>query len=425
MNYCITASFLISIFFNTARHLFNCIADEIRECLPAWTVNGVSPLENIGDQIPKENYSYAQAGRLYESFRKKKRQPRADAGSIANKEITSPAGTVSRSKAPDQDNIYNMIRDDGYTDLSFRNYQTEDFEYDEIDYRKRKENDTGVNKNFQEDDHYSGRSKQRGESSHAKNSDYYNDQQSELLSRGHHSQQQKSLGPMYPEVQIKTVPQGKTRKGENYSPSYANIPNPATTQSTSNHTIPNSGPISHAPSTQFSRLRMQGSDRSSHSEAGSTGNTDSGIHSDSEGQAQDSSFDKSSYLKTRKGSPQRHFAMDNMAFEAEEDEVSLAMRKHKEMVAKMLAGNSQPNTMDIKTAQQGFNSTRQQGHTSHSMDRAGHYLNSQTRLPSSSNGININMKHMEDISYMAKEYVSSPTYKTRSHGSGIVEESFI
>ncbi|KAK6165859.1 hypothetical protein SNE40_022688 [Patella caerulea] len=52
--------------------------DEIRNVLPGWTVNEVTPLENIGETAPQSNYSYAQAGRLYESFRKKKRQKPGD-----------------------------------------------------------------------------------------------------------------------------------------------------------------------------------------------------------------------------------------------------------------------------------------------------------------------------------------------------------
>ena len=42
--------------------------------LPTWTINLVSPLECIGESVPEHSYSYNQAGRLYESFRKKKRQ---------------------------------------------------------------------------------------------------------------------------------------------------------------------------------------------------------------------------------------------------------------------------------------------------------------------------------------------------------------
>ncbi|CAG5116560.1 unnamed protein product [Candidula unifasciata] len=54
-------------------HLSSVYEDEIREALPGWTINSVSPLENIGDSVPENNYDYAQAGRLYASFRKKSR----------------------------------------------------------------------------------------------------------------------------------------------------------------------------------------------------------------------------------------------------------------------------------------------------------------------------------------------------------------
>lgn len=43
--------------------------DEIRAVLPGWTINAVTPLEAIGEVAPV-TYSYAQAGRLYASFRK-------------------------------------------------------------------------------------------------------------------------------------------------------------------------------------------------------------------------------------------------------------------------------------------------------------------------------------------------------------------
>ncbi|CAL1528737.1 unnamed protein product [Lymnaea stagnalis] len=55
-------------------HLSPVTEDEIRTILPAWTINSVSPLAEMGEDVPEHNYSYAQAGRLYESFRKKKRQ---------------------------------------------------------------------------------------------------------------------------------------------------------------------------------------------------------------------------------------------------------------------------------------------------------------------------------------------------------------
>ncbi|XP_059163310.1 uncharacterized protein LOC131946508 [Physella acuta] len=64
-------------------HLAPVTEDEIRALLPQWTINGVSPLTDIGEAVPEHNYSYAQAGRLYESFRKKKRQrnpPNREAG---------------------------------------------------------------------------------------------------------------------------------------------------------------------------------------------------------------------------------------------------------------------------------------------------------------------------------------------------------
>ncbi|GFN80416.1 hypothetical protein PoB_000692200 [Plakobranchus ocellatus] len=51
-------------------HLASVSEDEIRAVLPGWTVNAVTPLEAIGEAAPTHSYSYAQAGRLYASFRK-------------------------------------------------------------------------------------------------------------------------------------------------------------------------------------------------------------------------------------------------------------------------------------------------------------------------------------------------------------------
>ena len=52
--------------------------DEIRTMLPGWTVNAVTPLEAIGEIAPARTYSYAQAGRLYASFRKVRKSHDAD-----------------------------------------------------------------------------------------------------------------------------------------------------------------------------------------------------------------------------------------------------------------------------------------------------------------------------------------------------------
>ncbi|BFY98289.1 hypothetical protein BsWGS_01329 [Bradybaena similaris] len=65
-------------------HLSAVYEDEIREALPGWTINSVSPLENIGDSVPECNYDYAQAGRLYASFRKKSRPRNAPWHSVVS-----------------------------------------------------------------------------------------------------------------------------------------------------------------------------------------------------------------------------------------------------------------------------------------------------------------------------------------------------
>ncbi|XP_041365773.1 uncharacterized protein LOC121380848 [Gigantopelta aegis] len=58
--------------FVVSRPIEPVLEEEIRTLLPGWTVNEISPLDNIGEKVPA-TYSYAQAGRLYESFRKKNR----------------------------------------------------------------------------------------------------------------------------------------------------------------------------------------------------------------------------------------------------------------------------------------------------------------------------------------------------------------
>lgn len=100
---------------------------------------------------------------------------------------------------------------------------------------------------------------------------------------------------------------------------------------------------------------------------------DSGICSDSDGHVRDGSYDSAPYAKN---SPPHRFAMDNHGFQHEEPDVNEAMRKHKELIAKMVGG-AQPE------ADPGYHD-RQQRHTSQSSDKYsdGYYGNKSAPVPS-------------------------------------------
>ncbi|PVD30519.1 hypothetical protein C0Q70_09786 [Pomacea canaliculata] len=99
-------------------HLAPVTEDEIREVLPAWTINGVSPLENIGEHIPADHYSYAQAGKLYESFRKKKRWQRQEKENSLSGRLPFKEGASYNDvnlEVVDEVHDYDHLTSSGYT----------------------------------------------------------------------------------------------------------------------------------------------------------------------------------------------------------------------------------------------------------------------------------------------------------------------
>lgn len=373
-------------------HLAPVTEEEIRETLPAWTINGVSPLDEIGDHVPEENYSYAQAGRLYESFRKKKRKPRGDVGDAVAGGAPVPPRTVSdgielkvmdtdRGWSQQQYNAGDAENDRGYRPQARHGYDGEE----EDDHGFRSQTRHG----------YSGGVGSYGQGPHTAGphpgASFYDGGGGDPNSRhaGHlHSTHQEddgfyeekgakpktfrldSHGHMYPEIRVNTE-QGRDRKpsqGRGVSPSY-NSPQPRESspqQDQYTRTAVNS---------QFTRLHMQGSDRSSHSETGSSGMADSGI--DSDGHVREGSYDRPAYSKPHAGSPPHPYAMDNMAFHHEETEVSEAMRRHKELIAKMMGGVSS----HAPEPHQGYQDSREPRRTLRSSDRDTYYANGNVSLP--------------------------------------------
>ncbi|XP_076439602.1 uncharacterized protein LOC143279444 [Babylonia areolata] len=368
-------------------HLAPVTEDEIRESLPAWTVNGVSPLENIGEQVPAANYSYSQAGRLYESFRKKKRRPRAEMGDqaeggaptirpavtdgielkvmgyedVQQLQQHSPGGGRYMEEQPDCYHGYNKDVYNGRVDYNARGTQPP----------------TQQRQGFTEDD------------------GFYEGQEA----RPKRSQQHDSHGHIYPDVRVNprmaNEPDRQNHPGAGSSPTsypYTNA-QPATSpyeraphgqmsrpyasthqnEAASPYSRPTTSREEHeytSLKSQFPRLHMHGSDRSSHSEAGS-GAADSGICSDSDGHAREGSYDKS-YPSVQKHSPKHPYAMDNPGFHDDDQEVGDALRKHKELVAKMMGG-AQLQTAETGRVRQksGHEDIPQQRHQSGRSDRSG------------------------------------------------------
>ena len=369
---------------------FYFVADEIREYLPAWTVNGVSPLENIGDTVPQANYSYAQAGRLYESFRKKKRRQPAATDGIELK-VTALEDKGRRHARDEEylrhDQDYHHRYNDGAACLEVGN---------EEGGFHRPPQDEHVG--YPEDDGFY-------ESKGAKPK---------------RVSQQDSYGHMYPEVRVNTprsqtndkysahksfTPGQNAYMNANAPPLQSDYAHPSMQQRADGHQKnpysslqPSQDNHGYAPlSDQFTRLRMQGSDRSSHSEAGS-GVADSGICSDSDGHIREGSFEKFSHPKVQQHSPMHPYARDNPGFHSDEADVSDAMRRHKELVAKMMGGSqSHASSMDTRK-RCGYYDHVQQNHTSQSSDRDRENLER--------NGV-----------LSPKSFASSPTSPNGSHNS--------
>ena len=322
------------------------VADEIRETLPAWTVNGISPLENIGDQIPVANYSYAQAGRLYESFRRPKRRARAEMGDQAEGGAPHPRPTVTDGielrvtghEDPDHWQQQHGDEYDGEQHLAGHR----DYGADAYDHRARRY-DRGEDQN---EPH------QLQKGPYPEDDGFYEEQGA----KPKRSPQYDAHGHMYPEVKVNSS-KAQSPRGDYHVPSappmdsrnpYTNVPpqqqNPSPYANAPPKTRevdpyarpspPTQDSREYAPlRDQFTRLRMQGSDRSSHSDV-----ADSGICSDSDGHVREGSYDKPFNPGMKKHSPTHPYAMDNHGFHNDEAIVSEAMRKHKELIAKMVGG---------------------------------------------------------------------------------------
>ncbi|KAK7499333.1 hypothetical protein BaRGS_00009308 [Batillaria attramentaria] len=411
-------------------HLSPVTEDEIRERLPAWTVNGVSPLENIGDHVPAENYSYAQAGRLYESFRKKKRKPRTDVGDMSAGGAPEPRPTAS-------DGIELKVMGGEGENRRWRRYN--EYENDvEDDHGFRPQGSSGVGPghvspsapplygagaSFYDGGVPTGAHAGHVQSAYPEDDGFYEEKGAKP--KAYRPQGQfDSHGHLYPKIRVNAEqgPDRKPSQGRGSSPSY---------QSPKQDQYPDAAGVQ----AQFTRLRMQGSDRSSHSEAGS-GITDSGI--DSDGHAREGSFDRPPYTHPHphSGSPPHPYAMDNHAFHHEEDsEVNEAMRKHKELIAKMMAGSgSQAPVLDYGSGQSGYHDNRQQRHTSQSSDRdrqyangkAGHPLPSpRSGLPSPNDLSGKQHNYSSSSSYGPSGSERSPSWQNPQSSRQLVEESFI
>lgn len=370
-------------------HLAPVTEDEIRESLPAWTVNGVSPLENIGEQVPTANYSYSQAGRLYESFRKKKRRPRAEMGDQVEGGAPAVRPTVTDGielKVMDQRDAEKWQQHSpsggGYLDQHPDQYPG----YGDGRYNGRVDHDTRMpqHSTHQRQDHGDDDGFYEGQGAKPKRAPQYDNH-----------------GHLYPEVKVNSGQTSKPRSPNHPSPGplptsypYTNTPPPSSSYSSapmeqgSNHYAKPSpqnqatnpyaqlspGQDDHEYSPlrdQFTRLHMQGSDRSSHSESGS-GVADSGICSDSDGHAREGSYDKP-HTYVQKNGPTTHlYAMDNHGFHDDEADVGEALRRHKELVAKMMGGAQQQAVDTTRVRQKsGYEDSPQQRYVGDYVSRNG------------------------------------------------------
>ena len=376
------------------------VADEIRESLPGWTVNGISPLENIGDVVPTANYSYAQAGRLYESFRKKKRRPKAEVGDQAEGGAPHPRPTVT-------DGIeLKVMGHEGHWQ------QRGDNEYDREHHEDRR--DYGAEDAYSHRAGYDKNGYQNGpyqwQGQYPEDDGFYE----ERGAKPKRVQQHSAHSDLYPEVKVNRG-KPKSPRGDGIYPSASSMEGPSPYANAPPHQSPSPyantppqqspGPYANAPphqspspyanvaprtrqdtplGEQFTRLRMQGSDRSSHSETGSCV-ADSGICSDSDGHVREGSYEKPFNHNAQKHSPTHPYAMDNHGFHSDESDVSEAMRKHRELIAKMMGG-AQPQTaeVDVSVEKSRYYDNRQQRYASQSSDRdsGGYYAGRSGPLPS-------------------------------------------
>ncbi|KAL8560334.1 hypothetical protein ACOMHN_006065 [Nucella lapillus] len=415
-------------------HLAPVSEDEIRDTLPAWTVNGVSPLENIGEQVPATNYSYSQAGRLYESFRKKKRhRPQAEMGDQAEVGAGAPAvrPTVTDGielKVMEQDDRWQQHSPSGggYLEQHPDQYRgtREDQCDDRVGYdtRRPQHNARQWQEHVEDDGFYEGQG-----------------------AKPKRNPQYDNHGHIYPEVKVTSGQTGKSGSHNPRSPvpvpnsyphtntsltSHSNAPrdqfsnhyaSPSQKNQTTNpYARPSPSQDEHEYSShrdQFTRLRMHGSDRSSHSEAGS-GVADSGVCSDSDGHVREGSYEK----PLHKNSPAHPYAMDNHAFHDDEPNVDEALRKHKELVAKMMGGAQQgaePARVQHKFA---FSDSRQQSYVGDYVNRNGSAPRAKGGVPSP---LSVPAQHYDPTDSRNAHYGQANYSPSAQSPRQPIEESFI
>ncbi|XP_005108536.1 uncharacterized protein LOC101847763 [Aplysia californica] len=333
-------------------HLSAVTEDEIRAVLPSWTINSVSPLENIGDEVPQHTYSYEQAGRLYESFRKKKRQ-RGQQGANADRDKPSYGRTLPQNPTEE---------------LGAVGGEPPAVEHDFGMYDGAEKMPSQSRRRYQDE------SSQREDYAYSEHEMYYNEPHASPHPRGSVSTQQDRYqhGASPPPPQYSTLQVDKyghldanvqivnpSRPGSSgaYSPSSPLSPTAPP------YNPPYSRPHGSDPAhfqqvrTYDGYLKKQDSDRSSHST-----NADSGYCADADGQrSRGGSYDLNEYsVKTKldvhghwgndttplgdiSGSPS---GLENAGFRYDDNDggftEDMVMRKHKELAQKMLQQQSGP-----------------------------------------------------------------------------------
>ncbi|XP_046550194.1 uncharacterized protein LOC124260009 [Haliotis rubra] len=266
--------------------------EEIRDVLHGWTVNEISPLDDIGEERP-ETYNYAQAGRLYESFRRKKRrQPKASdssqgAGEKPDDKIRMQSATSGQDDSIDIREVEtSFVEDDGGFSPARRNLPS--------------------------DTRQPVRPQRRG--------DNYQPRLQEKREQGYGN------GHLYPNITVVDNSRGRTSSSD----SYYNI---------------NSGPDVPKP---FDQIPHRDSDRSSHStggaDSGYSGADDDGFSGYYGNRRQDGHRKPANdYMRERHGhhndpmdkygSTTTQRAHENLGFRLDDNDDII--RKHKELASKM------------------------------------------------------------------------------------------
>lgn len=373
----------------------------------------MSPLENIGEHIPADHYSYAQAGKLYESFRKKKRWQRQEKENSLSGRLPFKEGASYNDvnlEVVDEVHDYDHLPSSGYTAYQ-EDAPVQNVAYDNYgdDRGRLKQGQESYNDNEHGDDgFYDAHKAEPVQSSVARKVDGY--------------------GHMYPDVKIRTAETAKSK--------IRSYENTSRFPASSGAAPSSSRPLDYTDAgitSQFTRRHLQGSDRSSHSEAGSSGATDSGIYSDSDGFSKESVSDRLHTRSLQNQISKQLYAMDNMGFHNDEDEVRTAMQKHKEMVAKMMAG-TQSGHGALSEQRHDYLHNNEPGYYSHGLDRNDNdslspkdalpYPGSQHRQHSSKSSYQAELSGYKTHGTLHEKLESRKT-RAQAGSQALVEESFI